>query len=687
MRHFFILCFLLNTLTLSAQVCQYKQSDFEHENKMDWWHDAHFGMFIHWGVYSVFGNIYEGKDVNGNQIKYDVRTSGNPSEWIMHAAKIPRSVYRDAAKEFDAKDYDPKKWVEIAKNAGMKYIVITSKHHDGFCLFKTQHTDWNAVDASAAKRDLLKDLVVEAKAAGLKIGFYYSQNLDWMHEGGMGNIPELNGEMYPIDKVRNYVNTIVVPHIQELTNNYDIDIFWFDSPWASRNDYQINQQILNALLNSPVGNKIIYNDRLYPDFKGDFITQENDTPYVPYNGFSDDRAWESCVSLNNSWGYEREPDKETVWNNNRWKTGYYAISRILEIVSKGGNFLLNVGPDMHGNIPERAVKILQEVGEWMNIYGETIYGTRKNTLINPFEYGYVTQKTENDESVHLYLHISTAFCEEGEIVVNGITELPVSSTLFDSKKPVECRIEDNNLVLTLPDKCSNPYYVTVDLHFREAPSQVLECKLRDNKIRLTPFQAITHHVSKNFFPYALTSWFYTYSEVEFNVYLEKGEYTLDAEYSCWNQGGELYFNIDNKDYTAFYENTGNPSIADDVQNYITSELLEKINIPVSKKYSIIIHRNAEIPNVTNWINVRSFTFKKITETGIEKIYAPVFQAFVKDRYIICESPVEQPIKIYDSMGRLRKIDTIGLDKKVYIGMFEPGTYIIQYGNFTQKIII
>ena len=660
---------------------------FSQTNKMNWWHDAHFGMFIHWGVYSVFGNYYEGLDVNGNHIKYDMRSSGMPSEWIMNLSKIPRSVYREAAKEFDAKDYDPKKWVEIAKNAGMKYIVITSKHHDGFCLFETQHTDWNAIDASAAKRDLLKDLVKEAKTAGLKIGFYYSQNLDWMHEGGMGNIPELNGEEYPIDKVINYVNTIVIPHIQELTNNYDIDIFWFDIPGANNTNYQISQQILDALLNSPVGNKIIYNDRLFTDFEGDFSTPESDTPHVPYNGYSDGKAWEACSSLSNSWGYEYEPDEETVWNSDRWKTGYYTISRLLEIASKGGNFLLNVGPDRHGNIPKPAVNTLQEVGEWMKIYGETVYGTRSNTLINPFEYGYVTQKTDNNGSVHWYLHVSPSFWEEKEIVVNGITDLPISATLFDSKKTVDFQLEKNNLILTLPDECPNPYYATIDLHFQQAPSQTLEYKPRDNKIRLTPFQAVTYHVSKNYLPYALTGWYRKYSEVEFNVYLEAGEYKLDAEYACWREGGELYINIAGKDYTVPYENTGNPAKDNDIQNYITSELIEKIDIPASQKYSIIIHRNAEIPNVTNWINIKNFTLKKISQNGNEITDIPIYPTYIKDGYFICESPVEQEIKIYDIMGRLRKTDTIGLYKKIYVGMLESGVYIIQCGNFTQKIII
>jgi len=660
---------------------------FSQTDKMAWWRDAHFGMFIHWGVYSVYGNAYDGIDINGNSIHYDMRCSGIPSEWIMSAVKIPRAIYREAAKEFDANDYDPKKWVEIAKNAGMKYIVITAKHHDGFCLFETQYTDWNAVEASAAQRDLLKDLVREAKDAGLKIGFYYSQNLDWMQEGGMGNIPELNGGMYPIDKVENYVNTIVIPQIQELTSKYDIDVFWFDAPDVSNSNAQISQRILDALLNSPVGNKIIYNDRLFTGFDGDFSTPENDTPYIPYNGYSDNSAWEACASLNNSWGFEYEPDVETVWNANRWKTGYYIISRILELASKGGNFLLNVGPDRHGDIPEPAINTLQDVGEWMNIYGETVYGTERNSLVNPFEYGYVTQKTEPDGSVHWYLQVSPSYWAEKEVVVNGVVDLPISATWFDSKQSVPVRKENNSLILSLPDECPNPYYATIDLYFQKLPTQKSSFSLRNNQVRLTPYQATTNSVYKNYIPYALTGWYNKYSQVEFNVYLEAGIYNLEAEYACWYQGGELYFKIDDQDYTANYENTGNPSIGNDINNYISAELVKNINIPASKVYSIKIQRNAEIPNVTNWINVKSFTFKKTSDNGIQCSDVLIYPTFVKDGYFICESPIEQTIKIYDAMGKLRKTDTVGVHKKVDIHLLEQGIYIVKGENFTQKIII
>ena len=259
---------------------------------------------------------------------------------------------------------------------------------------------------------------------------------------------------------------------------------------------------------------------------------------------------------------------------------------------------MNIGPDRHGNIPEPAVKTLQDVGDWMKIYGETVYGTEKNSLMHPFEYGYVTQKTENDGSVHWYLHVSPSCWEEKEILLNGIAG----------------------------------------------------------------------------------------SLIEFTVFLEAGEYDLDAEYAAWYQGGELYFIIDDqKNDTATYENTGNPSVENDINNYISTNLIKGINIPVSKFYSIKIHRNAQLPNVTNWINVRSFTLIKTSQNG--NTDTPVYPIFIKNGYLVCKSPVDQTVKIFDAGGRLRKTCTVGINKIVNVRTFEPGVYVIKGNNFTQKIIL
>lgn len=661
-----ILLFLCGTRIAYSQTTPDATSD-----RMEWWREARFGMFIHWGVYAVYGNVYDGLNVNGEQVHYDMRGSGAPSEWIMHGVPIPRVIYREAAQEFDAKDYDPKKWVELAKNAGMKYIVITAKHHDGFCLFETQYTNWNAIDASAAQKDLLKDLVTEAHAAGLKIGFYYSQNRDWVQEGGMGPVPELNGGEYPLEKVEQYMNNLVIPQITELTANYDMDVFWFDGPDMSNSNATISQKILDALLNSPAGDKIIYNDRLFAGFNGDFATPESDTPNIPYNGYEDNRDWEACASLSTSWGYERDPETENVYTLGRWKSGIYTISRLLELASKGGNFLLNVGPDPQGNIPEKMVNTLKEAGDWMEIYGETIYGTQKNELLNPFEYGYVTQKTANDGSVHWYLHVSPAYWSEKEVMLTGVTEMPAGAALFETQEPVAVKLENNNLILSLPENCPNPYYSTIDLHFPKVPEQVGKSGIRNGKIRLTPFQATTNNLSKDYVPYAFKAWYWKDAEINYHIYLERGVYTVEAEYaSWWQEGGELYFTIDDKDYTGYYKNTGDVQVPNDLDNYITDDLggLE-ITIPEADYYTIKIKRNAEMPDLTNWINVRNFTLKKIPGTGIHQPF------------------YEQSIKVYDLMGRCLKTTILSEYTATSLNDLKPGIYIVKGDNICKKIMI
>ena len=663
----------------------FSQNPVDENGRMDWWREAKFGMFIHWGVYSVFENVYNGLDVNGEQVHYNMRNSGMPAEWIMRNAKIPRSIYREAAREFDAKDYDPRLWVQIAKNAGMKYIIITAKHHDGFCLFDSQHTCWDAADASAAGRDLLKGLVDGAKAAGLKTGFYYSQNLDWMHEGGMDLIPELNLEMYPHKKVTEYVNNLVIPHIRELADRYDFDVMWFDGQSAGNVDVELNKTIYKALKESPVGSKIISNDRLYLNCEHDFETPETDTPDIPYNGFPDSRDWEACTSLNNSWGYEGDSEESCYW-----KSPLYTIGRILEIASKGGNLLLNVGPDKHGVIPQPAVNTLAEVGRWMAINGEAVYGTEKNCLLNPFEYGYVTQKTTPDGRFHWYLHVSSGYWNEGKVHLYGIKEQPAGATYLADGTQADIVWKNNILTVNLPETSPNSYYTTVDLCFDHLPEQMPLAQIRDNQIRLTPYQAVTRKVKKDFEPCAFKEWYGKDHELRYNLYLKPGTYTIQAEYGAINTG-ELYFNINGNTYTGYYSKTDDYKEPPVDMNYITGDFSNiKIQIPVPGIYPLTITRNAEIPNHFNIINVRNFTLNRSTETSDTAITPNKILLCpnpVRNGYFYCMVPPEEIILIYDAAGRLLKSCVVGEDRLIDVSDLRPGIYVVTVTGFANKLII
>jgi alpha-L-fucosidase len=368
------------------------KKDLPHD-KMDWWKDAKFGMFIHWGVYSVPAGVYKGHKINGI------------GEWIMNSAKIPVAEYRQYAKSFDPVKYDPVDWVKIAKDAGMKYMVITSKHHDGFALFDSKVTDWDIMDASPYKKDILKPLVKACRDNGMHIGFYYSQAQDWVHPGGAAyRRPAAYGWPNPdstrIDKYTKehdghwdpaqngdfdkYPDEIAVPQVEEILSNYGkIDILWWDTPKNMTKERA--EKFLPVISKYP---DLITNNRLGGGIKGDLETPEQ---FIPATGFPG-RNWEVCMTMNDTWGYKS-------WDDN-WKSGEDLLLKLSEIVSKGGNFLLNVGPTSEGLIPQESIDRLKYVGRWMKVNGDAVYGT----TASPFPYLPWGRATKKDNMVYLHVY-------------------------------------------------------------------------------------------------------------------------------------------------------------------------------------------------------------------------------------------------------------------------------------------
>lgn len=374
------------------------------EVDMTWWHDAKFGLFITWGVYAVPG----------------------VSEWVMNQQKIPVATYKEYAKEFNPVKYDPNAWVQMAKNAGMKYIVITAKHHDGFALFDTKASNWNMVQATPYGKDLLKPLAEACRKNGIKLGFYYSQSQDWSNGGttkGGNWDPAQNRDM------DDYIDKVVTPQVRELLTQYGEGIpaiLWWDTP-QDMTEPRV-KRVLNVV--NELQPNVIQNNRLGKGYPGNYKTPEN---FVPVSGVSGD--WETCMTMNRHWGYSK--------NDHNWKSAASIIQILANIASKGGNFLLNVGPTPEGEIPQPSVERLQAIGQWMKVNGESIYGTQAGPFAT-LSWGCATRKGDR-----LYLHVFK-WPKDGVLRVPLLSNAKAAWMLSAPDQKLEIAKEEKRLTIKVP---------------------------------------------------------------------------------------------------------------------------------------------------------------------------------------------------------------------------------------------
>jgi alpha-L-fucosidase len=397
MRVLLIAFLLLTSLFTKAQKDFLNETTQDRDVRMQWWRDATFGMFIHWGAYAVPAGEYKGKDVKG------------VGEWIMHTGNIPIPEYEEFVRQFNPIQFDAKEWVHIAKDAGMKYIVITSKHHDGFSLWDSKVSNYDIIDASPFKRDILKELSDACKEAGIKMCFYHSI-MDW-HQPDAESKKEYTHQNAPNPDFARYREQYLKPQLKELVEKYDPAVLWFDGEWIPEWTEEQGRDLYNYLRNFKPD--LIINNRvgkgragmqgmnLYKNAAGDFGTPEQEI----LEGTSD-TDWESCMTMNDSWGFKK--------TDHNWKSAELLIHNLVDIAAKGGNYLLNVGPTAQGLIPVASVDRLREMGDWMKINNEAIYATNSTKKYKEGEVKYTVSK----DGKFVYAIVTKAI--SGELVLHNV---------------------------------------------------------------------------------------------------------------------------------------------------------------------------------------------------------------------------------------------------------------------------
>jgi alpha-L-fucosidase len=448
-----------------AQAPAAAETPAQRDARLAWWRDARFGMFVHWGLYSGLAGTWNGKTVSTN----------GGMEWIQNSVKADTDTYAQAALPlFKPTPGFAQEWARLAKQAGCRYLVFTTKHHEGFALHDSKVSDYDA--GSKLQRDLVKEIVAACRAEGLRVGFYHSV-IDWHQDqyeyARSKQLPHpLKGKPYP-NGTRDHAKyqDYLFSEVTELVSNYGpVDILWWDysaqdfqgdAAWRATELMQLVRAkqpaiiMNNRLYRSPEAGWTSmategYTARLDPKF-GDFITPEQHIPATGMPGVD----WETCMTLNTTWGYSD--------HDHAWKSDETLIRNLVDIASKGGNYLLNIGPKGDGSVPAESVKSLQAIGTWMKINGEAIYGTSASPFAK-LDWGRCTQKRLPDGNTRLYLHVFN-WPADGKLVLPPLSNQPLKAGLLDGGKALTFTSTAERITVALPaaapDKIAS--VVTLDL--------------------------------------------------------------------------------------------------------------------------------------------------------------------------------------------------------------------------------
>jgi len=402
-----------------------------------WFSEARYGLFIHWGLYSKLGGVYKGREVTGI------------AEWIMRNLPVPKNEYEALAKDFNPVNFDAKAIVQLAKDAGMRYLVYTAKHHDGFAMYHSECSKYNIVDATPYGRDPVEDLARECKKACIILCFYYSQAQDWHDPDGYGYGPVPDEDK----NFRRYMDEKCKPQLRELLTKYgDIGLIWFDTPviMSPEHSLELKEYVKslqpNCIVSGRIGSQL-----------GEYMsTGDNYIPMLPFDG-----DWEVPATLNDTWGYKTSDDN--------WKSPSDILELMLKINSRGGNYLLNIGPDGLGNVPEPSANILCEVGEFLKLNGDAVYGT-KAIWGYPYDFSHVIFTAKD---YHFYLNINRKRHTSKGLSIPMFDNKVKRAVLLATGEELEFAhyhskaSNYNRVVVYLPDNMPLEHFNTVDLELEE----------------------------------------------------------------------------------------------------------------------------------------------------------------------------------------------------------------------------